>query len=82
MSLTQLLELSLVTIAAGDSLLLRLGVGDPGLESSDPAVTLSSVAGLEGVLGTVHLEEELGGTLLGEVGGIGLFLLEPTIEAE
>ena len=75
MTLTQLLKLSLVALAAGDNLLLRLGVGDLGLESSDPAVTLSRVAGLEGVLGTVDLEEELGDTLLGEVGGIGLFLL-------
>lgn len=82
MALTQLLKLSLVTLAAGDSLLLRLGVGDLGLESSDPAVTLSSVAGLEGVLGTVDLEEELGGTLLGEVGGIGLFLLVSITKAE
>lgn len=82
MILTQLLKLSLVTLAAGDSLLLRLGVGDLGLESSDPAVTLSSVAGLEGVFGTVDLEEELGGTLLGEVGGIGLSWLVSIPEAE
>lgn len=75
MTLTQLLKLSLVTLAAGNSLLLRLGVGDLGLKSGDPAVTLNGVGGLESVLGTVNLEEELGGTLLGQVSGIGLFLL-------
>jgi len=75
LTLTQLLKLSLVALAAGDSLFLGLGVGDLGLKSGDPAVTLTSVGGLEGVLGTVNLEEELGGSFLGQVGGIGLFSL-------
>lgn len=73
--LTQLLELSLVALATGDGLLLRLGSGGLGLNGGNPAVTLSSVGSLEGVLGAVSLEEELVGALLGDVGSISLHSL-------
>lgn len=75
MLLTQLLKLSLVALATGDGLLFRLGIRRLGFESGDPAVTLGSVSGLEGVLGAVDLEEELSSTLLGDVGSVGLSLL-------
>lgn len=71
-ALTQLLELSLVALATGDGLLLRLGSGGLGLDGGNPAVTLTRVGGLEGVLDTVNLEEELVGSLLGDVGSISL----------
>lgn len=70
--LTQLLQLSLVALAGSDGLLLSLGGGSLGLESGEPAVTLTTVGGLEGVLLTVDLEVELVGAVLGDVTNIGL----------
>lgn len=75
--LGQLLKLSLVALTRGDGLLLSLGLGGLGLQGGDPAVALSSVGGLEGVLVAVQLEEELIGALLGNIGNIGLFHVSP-----
>ena len=70
--LTQLLVLSLVALATGDGLLLRLGSSGLGLNGDKPAVTLSSVGSLEGVLSAINLEEELVGALLGDFASISL----------
>lgn len=72
MRLTQLLELGLVALARGHSLLLSLSLSSFSLEGGNPAVTLGSASGLEGVLLAVDLEVQLGGTFLGNVGDISL----------
>lgn len=69
---TQLGQSVLVALARGDGLLLSLGDSSLGLNGGDPAVTLSSVGGLEGVLVAMVLEVELVGALLGDVANIGL----------
>ena len=77
-SLTQLLKLSLVTLARGDGLLLSLSLSRLGLEGDNPAVTLGSASGLESVLLAVDLEVQLTGALLGDVGDLSLSIMSVT----
>lgn len=70
--LTELGDLLLVRLVGDDGVLGRLGLLDSLLDGDEPAVALSSGLGLEGVLAAVQLEVEGNGTVLGELGGIGL----------
>ena len=70
--LTKLLQLGLVGIALGDGLLLGLASLDSVLNSKEPTVALRGSLSLEGVLVSVELEVEFSGSILGDVGSIGL----------
>jgi hypothetical protein len=69
---TQLLQLCLVALAAGDSLLLSRALGGLGLKGSVPSVTLERGASLEDVLASTELEGDLEGAFLGEIGELAL----------
>lgn len=65
-------ESLLVTLAANDSFLGGLGLSNGLLDGDVPAITLSVVGGLEGVLVAVELEGELVWRLLLELGSLRL----------
>ena len=70
--LTKLGFLLLVSLAGLDALLSLLGLGDGLLDGDEPAITLRQGLSLKGVLVAVDLECESNGSVLDEVGGVGL----------
>lgn len=71
--LTKLGLLLLVSLAGLDGLLSLLGLSDGLLDGDEPAITLSQGLSLEGVLVAVDLECESNGSVLDEVGSVGLY---------
>jgi hypothetical protein len=69
---TNVLLLLLVTLARLDAVLRLLGIGDGLLDGQVPAIALSGSLCLESVLGSGDLESKCLGTVLVEIGSVGL----------